>query len=86
MLGKCQTWRGLADIAWTALASHAVCTLVLQSGGQVQRRTECEAAGRKKRHFFSHGRAAQGLAVASWALWTRTAPQRFRTGFPLIAK
>ena len=52
MLGKCQTWKGLADIARTALASHAVCPLVLQSGGQVQRRTECEAAGRKKRHFF----------------------------------
>ena len=52
MLGKRQTWKGLADIARTALASHAVCPLVLQSGGQVQRRTECEAAGRKKRHFF----------------------------------
>ena len=35
--------------AWAALASHAVCTLVLQSGGPVQTRTECEAAGRQKR-------------------------------------
>ena len=58
LLGKCQTRRGLADIARTALASHAVCSLVLQSGGQVQRRTECEAAGQKKDISFSWTRSS----------------------------
>ena len=36
--------------AWTVLASHAVSTLVLQSGGQLQTRRMCGSRSEEKTH------------------------------------